>query len=449
SALMTNLRQMSVALKVTPQDRLSSWLPLYHDMGLVGALMAPIYNEVTAYLAQPSDFIRDPLTWLNSVANFKSTILVGPDFMYRNLAKYQKKSPDFHGDLSQLRVCMSGSEPVLQESCTSFIDTFSKFGFNSKAFLPVYGMAEAVLGVTFPDLGSEIKISSRGLVSCGYPLNEIEIKIVNESGQDVTNKSEGEIVIRGPNITGRFLNYEDQLIDGYLRTGDLGYIENDQLFISGRKKDVIILRGQKYHNLDLERKIQKMLGPESGRVAVVMSDNYLVIAIGTDNWLLSQNFNFKISTFMKSLDSEILWKSTLVPKGFLARTTSGKLKRHQIAIDYKEGRLDSNHLMKLRFLFSEQLNRFLFVIKEWKNKNDTVLPTEVDPLFEKIQIILKNQKVTVPINRETLISDLGLDSVQTMELISKIESDFGKVEILDFLDLKTIQDLYNFLSSRR
>jgi fatty-acyl-CoA synthase len=449
SALMTNLRQMSIALKVTPHDRLSSWLPLYHDMGLVGALMAPIYNEVTAYISQPSDFIMDPLAWLNSVADFKTTIMVGPDFMYRNLAKYQKKSPDFHGDLSQLRVCMSGSEPVLQESCSHFIDSFSKFGLRSTALLPVYGMAEAVLGVTFPEVDSPVKVSSRGHVSCGFPLSEIEIKIVNEAGENLSSTFEGEILIRGPNITGRFLNHEDQMSSGYLKTGDLGYLEEGALYISGRKKDVLILRGQKYHNLDLERKIQKLLGPESGRVAVVMSESRLVVAIETDKWYLSPNFKSTVSKYVNSLDSEILWTMTLVPKGFLARTTSGKLKRHQIAIDHKEGRLNSDHLIKFKFLLSEQLRRMLFVIKDWRSINDKSTAPDVDPLFEKIQSLLRSQKVLIPITMETPLVDLGLDSVQTVELIAKIESDFGKIDLLDFLDLKTIHDLYKFLSSRR
>jgi acyl-CoA synthetase (AMP-forming)/AMP-acid ligase II/acyl carrier protein len=449
ASLMTNLRQMSIALKVTPEDRLSSWLPLYHDMGLVGALMAPIYNQVPAYLSQPSDFIMDPIAWLNSSADFKTSIMVGPDFMYRNLAKNQKKSPDLHGDLSSLRICMSGSEPVLHETCRNFAETFAKYGLKSTALLPVYGMAEAVLGVTFPALESPLKISSRGHVSCGYPLDEIEIMIADEKGNACKEGHEGEILIRGPNITGRFLNSEDQTYNGFLKTGDLGYVENSELFISGRKKDVLILRGQKFHNLDLERKIQNLLGPESGRVAVVLSQTCLVIAVETENWLLSQKFKKTISHFIQSLDSEINWTMSLVPKGFLARTTSGKLKRHQIVRDFEQGRLGSNEFDKLKFLLSEQIKRLVFVLSDWRSKNKENLINDVDPLFEKILRVLNEQKVKVPITMETQISELGLDSVQTLELISKIESDFGKIDLIDFLELKTIHDLYLFLSSRR
>lgn len=449
-SLMENLKQISSALKVTQADRLSSWLPLYHDMGLVGSLMAPLYNNVEAHLSNPTDFIQDPLGWLTAVANRKTSILLGPDFMYRNLSKKQQQTREFSGDLSCLRVCMSGSEPVHPETCKKFLYAFSNYNLNHNTLLPVYGMAEAVLAVTFPPLNRPVVISPRGHVSCGLPLSEIQIQIRSESGALVADSQEGDIWVSGPNISGKFLfNQEAQFENGFLATGDLGYIEKGELFVTGRKKDVLIIRGQKFHNLDLERKIQAELGETAGRVAVVSSLEKLVVAVETAQWWREGQYRKIIIPFLNKLDANLTWSFFLVPKGSLARTTSGKLKRHQIKKDYENGRLQTSTAQKLLFTLSSHLKRTFIFLKSSTHLVSTTHHASYDPILDSVSRVLIKHKINFTITPDTRIDELGLDSIQTVELINSLENYFGPIDMLDFLEMKTFNDFKNYINSRR
>lgn len=450
ASVLANLDQMSGSLKVTENDRLSSWLPLYHDMGLIGSVMAPIFNNVEAHLSSPTDFVMDPLKWFSLVAETKTTILVGPDFMYRNLVKHQQQSPDFEGRLSDLRVCMSGSEPVYQDTCQKFIAEFRKFDLNENSLLPVYGMAEAVLGVTFSPLSRPLLVSKRGHVSCGTPLPLVDVEIRHESGRPCEESLEGEIFIRGPNVTSRFLvNGDPPGQDGFLATGDLGYFEKGELYISGRKKDVLIIRGKKFHNIDLEKKVQQILSPHVGRVAVVMSQETLLVVAESAAWWMETTLKKQLTPFIESLESQITWEFLVVPKSFLVRTTSGKLKRHLISELHSKGHLRPHLIKKLIFSVGHFFTQMKWAGFLAGTEAEKYQQENYDPLFEKICALLKEKNVLTNLSPETRLEDLGLDSVQVIELVKSLEKQFGPIDLLSFIQFKNISELQKFLSSRR
>jgi acyl-CoA synthetase (AMP-forming)/AMP-acid ligase II/acyl carrier protein len=443
SAVMKNLEQMSLALKVTQADRLSSWLPLFHDMGLIGGLMAPIYNQVEAHLTSPLDFVTNPMRWLESVSETQTTILIGPDFMYWKLAQANTKSA-LKGSLESLRVCMSGSEPVLKETCESFISAFKNNKIKPDVMLPVYGMAEAVLGVTFPQTSTPIRISRLNHVSCGRPLSGTQIEIRDEHGKLQSEFQEGQIFLSGPHITQKIIGHLNRSPNEFLATGDLGYFADGDLYITGRLKDVIIIRGKKIHNLDLENKIQNLLSLNS-RVGVVEFENRIIVAAETDQ-IPDASSELLVQNYIQSIDSNLKLEFYYLPKGFLPRTSSGKLKRHQILELYKSGKLKVSVVSLFKFKFQSKLKKLLILklVKTLKSKK----PSDFDPVIDLITTQIQKLKPNLRVHLDQTIEELGLDSVQTLELITEIEKTTGPISLITFYEFKTVADIHRFLSSR-
>lgn len=444
SAVMRNLEQMSLSLKVTQADRLSSWLPLFHDMGLIGGLMAPIYNQVEAHLTSPFDFVLDPMKWLKSVSETKTTILIGPDFMYRKLAHANIENP-LDGSLESLRICMSGSEPVLKETCESFISSFQKNKIKPNVMLPVYGMAEAVLGVTFPEISTPIRISRLKHVSCGKPLMGTQIEVRNEHGQIQSDFEEGQIYLNGPHITQEIKGHIKRSPQEFLATGDLGYFAEGELYITGRLKDVIIIRGKKIHNLDLENKIQSLLSSNVSRVGVVEFENRIIVAAETKK-LTDPAKEHLVQNYIQSIGSNLILEIFYVPKGFLPRTSSGKLKRHQILEQYKSGQLNVSLFSRFKFKLQSKIKKLMILklIKTLKLKD----PKVFDPVMDLITTQIQKLKPNINVQLITTIEELGLDSVQTLELITEIEKKSGPIHLITFYEFKTVADIHKFLSSR-
>ena len=444
SAVMKNLEQMSQALKVTRADRLSSWLPLFHDMGLIGGLMAPIFNQVEAHLTSPLDFVTNPIDWLESVSKTKTTILIGPDFMYRKLAHANTENP-LNGSLESLRVCMSGSEPVLKETCDAFISAFQKNRINPHVMLPVYGMAEAVLGVTFPETSTPIRVSRLNHVSCGKPLSDTLIEVRNEQGLIQADLKEGQIYLKGPHITQEIIGHVHRDPQEFLATGDLGYFENGELYITGRIKDVMIIRGKKIHNLDLEKRIQSLLSPDVSRVGVVQNENRLII-VSEAKKIPKTSYQALVQNYTQSIDSNLKVEYYFVPKGFLPRTSSGKLKRHQILELYKSGHLKVSVISRLKFYFQSQMKKMMIdsFIKNLKLKD----PKDFDPVLDLIKAQINKLQPDVSVQLSTTIEELRLDSVQTLELITEIEKRSGPISLITFYEFRTVSDIHNFLRSR-
>jgi acyl-CoA synthetase (AMP-forming)/AMP-acid ligase II/acyl carrier protein len=277
-----NVAAIAERFELTEASRGLMWLPSFHDMGLVGGLLAPIAAGIPVRLMAPGDFLKSPLWWLRQITESGATVSGGPDFAYALCVRRARARGDdaLAGlDLSQWQVAFSGGESVRRRTLTEFSATFAPVGFRPEAFLPCYGLAEATLMVS-TGRWRETDGAAGSPVSCGTPVPGQRIAVVDQERLvPVDDGDEGEIWIAGPHVTPGYLSGRDQSggdqddlfghLDGvrYLRTGDLGYRRDGELFVTGRAKDVIIARGVNYHAADVEAAALEAAGRSAGTAA--------------------------------------------------------------------------------------------------------------------------------------------------------------------------------------
>jgi 1-acyl-sn-glycerol-3-phosphate acyltransferase len=292
--LLANIRAMGHAIAVVPGDVFVSWLPLYHDMGLIGAWIGSLYYAMPLIVMPPTDFLGRPERWLWAIHRYRATLSAGPNFAYEMCATRLDESRLAGLDLSSWRVAFNGSEPVNPATIARFAARFAAHGFNPQAHTPVYGLAESAVGLAFPPLHREPLIDcidrtqlaesnvavpakstdaqALSVVSCGLPLPGHELRTVDATGRELPERCEGRIEFRGPSATsGYFRNPEAtrSLFDGdWLDTGDLGYVAGGELYVTGRAKDVIIRGGQHIHPTEAEAAIGNIAGIRKGCVVV-------------------------------------------------------------------------------------------------------------------------------------------------------------------------------------
>jgi len=276
--LLANIRAMGEAIGASAADVFVSWLPLYHDMGLIGAWLGSLYYGMPLALIPTQAFLARPARWLRAIHRYRGTLSAGPNSAYEILAA---KVPDdeLRGlDLSSWRVAFNGAEPVRAATLERFARRFAPHGFDPRAAAPVYGLAECGVGLTFPPLGRGPLIDDSGapgarrVVSCGRPLRGYEVRVVDDAGREAPERLEGRVEFRGPSATpGYFRNPEATralLRGGWLDTGDVGYLAAGELYITSRVKDLIIRGGQHIHPYDLEEAVGALPGVRKGCVAM-------------------------------------------------------------------------------------------------------------------------------------------------------------------------------------
>lgn len=293
AALLANIRAMGERLALTSNDVLVSWLPLYHDMGLIGAWLAPLYYGIPLALTSPTVFLARPERWLGMIARFRGTITAAPNFAYERCVHGLADAACEGLDLSSLRLAFCGSEPVSATTLEAFAARFAPHGFDARALTAVYGLAENVLGVTFAPpsrglrvdrlrrdrlrIGEAEEVPSDGadairLVGCGFPLRDTELRIVDDDGRSCDERRIGHIVLRGRCVTAGYFRDPEKTAaavrDGWLDTGDLGYLADGELFVTGRSKDVIIRGGRHFFPDELEAAIGRLPAVAPGGVAV-------------------------------------------------------------------------------------------------------------------------------------------------------------------------------------
>ncbi len=279
-AIMSNLQGITRSgLQVREGDRCASWLPFYHDMGLVGFVLGPIVSQLTVDYLRTRDFAIRPLQWLRMISRNECSIAFSPPFGYELCARRVRESDLETLDLSSWRIAGVGAEMIRPSILENFAQVLSPAGFSANAFLPCYGLAEASLAASFSPLdegldvmhidalalaerGVAVRVRSdnrkvNSIVNCGKALPEHDIKIVNKEGDEQPDLRVGRVLMRGPSLMEGYLNNKeatDAVLseDGWLDTGDLGYMFEDNLYLSGRRKDVIIVNGRNIRAQDLE-----------------------------------------------------------------------------------------------------------------------------------------------------------------------------------------------------
>lgn len=346
-----------------------SWLPLNHDMGLVGMALGALYSARPCVLLRPQDFVKRPVEWLAAISRHRGTVSFAPSFAY-DLAVRRVKDRDLAGlDLSSWRVAGCGAEPIHPPTLAAFASKFAPVGFRDTSFLPSYGLAEHVLAATFSLRGRRPRVEevdaddltarriavphqgkglSVALVSCGRPLPGHQVRIAGEDGAALPDGRVGEILLAGPSV---MLGYYRQdaltaqtIRDGWLHTGDQGYVSGGEVFVCGRAKDIIIVNGRKYHPQDLEWAVDSLAGVRRGRVVAFgvaergRADR-VVIVVEPNGTAPAAALTDAIRRRVGDLFGLYVDEVAVVPSGKVGRTTSGKVQRASTKACYERGEL--------------------------------------------------------------------------------------------------------------
>lgn len=347
---------------VRGHDRAFSWLPMYHDMGFIQVLGALLYG-LRVGLMTPLAFLRDPLSWARHMTAHGSTHTAGPPFAYRATADALQRVSGTPGiDLSALSYAYVGAEPIAYSAVRYFTDTFTPFGLRREALVPCYGMAESVLATTLAlrssatgpaDFGRvrvlDSDTSQPPLISCGPPIDGLRIRIVNSEGAEVPAGTAGEIQVSGPSVMLGYRGPDGNIscpTDGWHDTGDRGFVAGGELFVVGRSKEMLIVRGRNFPPYDIERTIDNTpeIGP--GHTIVFSAPDQrrgretVVAVVGTDaDESHYQRISADVATAVRNVFGFSIDDVVLVSNGSIPRTTSGKLQRLKVRELYLAGRL--------------------------------------------------------------------------------------------------------------
>jgi fatty-acyl-CoA synthase len=349
-----------------------SWLPLNHDMGLVGMALGSLYSARPGVLMPPPLFVRRPAEWLRTLTRHRGTISFAPNFAY-DLCVRRVKDRDLDGlDLSSWRIAGCGAEPIHAPTLAAFAEKFARVGFRATSFFPSYGLAEHVLAATFPPRGRlpRVEVLSAGdlndrrlarladdedstvtLVGCGRAFPGHEIRIAGADGSALPDRHVGEILLKGPSVMLGYYKHDaltaQSIRDGWLHTGDLGYVSDGELFVCGRAKDIIIVNGRKYYPQDLEWAVDDLEGVRRGRV-VAFGDSEpgradrVVIVAEPNGTVPGEALTDTIRRHVRDLFGLYVDEVALVPSGTVCRTTSGKVQRAATRARYDELRVDGS-----------------------------------------------------------------------------------------------------------
>lgn len=370
-ALLNNLSAHSHGMHVQLGDRCVSWLPWYHDMGLVGCFLSPVANQVSTDYLKTEDFARRPLAWLDLISrNQGTTLSYSPTFGYdicaRRISSQTKASDRF--DLSRWRVAGNGADMIRPDVMQSFVDAFADAGFQASAFLPSYGLAEATLAVSIMPPGEGIQVElveetqlsggSRGagrpqrfraIVNCGRPVKDMAIEIREEDGTPLPEKAIGKVWCKGPSVMVGYFRDPDStdacMKDGWLDTGDMGYMSEGYIYIVGRAKDMIIVNGRNHWPQDIEWAVEQLPGFKQGDIAAFAITTpggeetpAVLVQCRTSDELERVRLRDEIRERVRSVTG-MNCVIELVPPRTLPRTSSGKLSRAKARNLYLAGEI--------------------------------------------------------------------------------------------------------------
>lgn len=369
--LLANIRAMGTALEASSADVFVSWLPLYHDMGLIGAWLGSLYYGARTIIMSPLAFLADPARWLRTISRNRATLSAAPNFAFELCCK-NIRDEDIAGlDLGSLRVIVNGAEPVSPLTIERFAERFSQYGFQPDMMGPVYGLAENSVGLAFPPMGrapiidriERTALSKDGVarradasdetaltfVSCGQPIPHHEIRVVDDDDHELPERMEGRLQFKGPSATAGYFRNEEKnrtLFCGeWLESDDRAYVASGDVFITGRIKDMIIKAGRNLYPQEIEGLVGEIEGVRKGCVAAIASTD---ANTGTENLVLLaetrltdlqekeqliQRINESCSTLLDMAPDVI----ELVPPRTVPKTSSGKIRRAAARALYEAG----------------------------------------------------------------------------------------------------------------
>ena len=371
--LLNNLAAHSHGMRIQEGDRCVSWLPWYHDMGLVGCLLSPVANQVSTDYLKTEDFARRPLAWLDLISRNEGTsVSYSPTFGYdicaRRVSSQTNVAERF--DLSRWRIAGNGADMIRPDVMQAFVDAFAEAGFDAKSFLPSYGLAEATLAVSLMPPGEGIVVELveetqlagdgkthrdrpqryRAIVNCGRPVRDMEVAIRDDDGQPMGERQIGKVFCRGPSVMIGYFRDEEATgaclsPEGWLDTGDMGYMSDGYLYIVGRAKDMIIINGKNHWPQDIEWAVEQLPGFKAGDIAAFSITTpggeetpAVLVQCRTSDAAERARLREIIRERVRAITG-INCVVELVPPRTLPRTSSGKLSRAKARSLYLTGEI--------------------------------------------------------------------------------------------------------------
>ena len=460
--LVANIEGIRKCAAMSPEDISLCWMPLTHDMGLIGFHLSPVVNNYSHCIMRTDLFVRRPLYWITAASRKKASMLGSPNFGFKHFLKAYNRRGLEGVDLSQVRLIFNGAEPISVGLCRQFTEAMARFGLSARSMFPVYGLAEASLAVSFPEVGAELNVvhvhrnslsvgadavlsPQRGpdtvaLVGVGEPITHCSVRISDSEARAQPEGRIGHIHICGKNVTEQVLGDDGSLFDGdWLDTGDLGFVQNKVLYVTGRYKEVLFVHGQNYYPHDLEEVLCEAGEVELGKVVVAgvssrqdEMEEVLVFVLHKGDL---QNFlairSQVIATVSESLAIEV---RHVIPISRIPKTTSGKIQRSALADEYLAGAYD------------DILDRLAAELEQ-ADPGDAQ-----DPQGETVNAILAICRDALP-DRQFAIHDnlleIGADSLALVEIHSGLDDLYpGVLAITDLVEHPSIADLAKFLQGR-
>lgn len=463
--ILANARGVSEAAGVTDRDISLSWMPLTHDMGLIGMFIMVFANQAEINLMPTDAYIRRPLLWATVATLKRATILASPNFGFRHYLKVLGDRSPEGVDLSSVRLIFNGAEPINVALCEEFLARMAGTGLRRSAMLPVYGLAEASLAVSFPDvereyrslvldrqslsIGGQARLAGRDQASAlelmceGHAIPYCELRVVDEADRPLPELHVGHVQIRGENVTkGYFeapdINAEAFTVDGWLRTGDLGLLDAGELFITGRAKEILFVNGQNYYPHDIEAIAEGVDTLELGKVAAV---GCRPPGAETDELTIFVLHRSSMEEFLP-LASEVtrrvnehagLEVAHVVPVRRIPKTTSGKVQRVALERAFVAGEFAAE---------MAELGRL-------REAAHVHTHEAVGSVEQRIKAIVDDALPGKRVEVDDNLFEVGASSLTLIQIHERLDREFpGLVDLTEIFDYPTVADLASHIEAK-
>jgi len=466
--ILTNVNAIAIGGGYSEQDCTLSWMPLTHDMGLIGFHINMLVWNMQQCIMATDLFSRRPLLWLEKASEHKATILCSPNFGYKHYLKsLADKETDL--DLSSIRLIYNGAEPISVDICEQFLSRLAQYGLKRNSMFTVYGLAEATLAVAFPELSADyraIHLDRHDLIMAakvefvesshpdgasfaieGPAVKDIEIKITDKNNVTLAENHIGEIQIKGPSVTqGYYLNEQANATaltgDGWLNTGDLGFLHNDELVVTGRTKDIIFANGQNYFPHDLESIAMQNAQLELGKVVVygvphpeLQQDELIVFILYRSD---INAFPSLANDVAKLINTQTgLQVDKVVPVKRIPKTTSGKVQRRLLADEYLAG--EYNDVI-------QTINQIDEVVAA-EQANDA---EELTPLQQQILAMCNEVVEDKTIRAADNFFEVGISSLALAEIHARIDEVYPDlIDVVDLFEFQTVLEVSKLIEEKQ